>query len=76
MQAKFRTYQQTFNYIARNSGLNVRGFQDIYQLYFGLSTETEYGFTLPSWLDSVWPETVVKLSIEEYFVSMGKNIFK
>lgn len=72
MQSKFAAYKQTFDYISRNSGLNVQKFQEIYQLYFGVSTESEYGLTLPSWLDSVWPETIIKLSIEEYYVSMGR----
>lgn len=76
MKSKYRTYQQTFDYISRNSGLNVRRFQDIYQLYFGISTESEYGLNLPSWLNSVWPDTIIKLSIEEYFVSMGKSAFE
>lgn len=71
MQAKFRVFQQTFDYVSRHSGLNVQKFQEIYQLYFGISTESEYGLTLPSWLDSVWPDTIIKLSIEEYYVSMG-----
>lgn len=74
MKAKYRTYQQTFDYVTRNSGLNVRRFQDIYQMYFGISTESEYGLALPSWLNSVWPDTIIKLSIEEYFVSMGMFI--
>ncbi|KAJ8952969.1 hypothetical protein NQ314_007445 [Rhamnusium bicolor] len=71
MQAEFDNHQKTFNYVSRNSGLNVTRFIDVYKLYFGLSTETEYGFTLPSWLNAVWPDTIVDLAIREYYVSMA-----
>lgn len=60
-----------FDHISTNSGLNVTRFQDVYQLYFGLSTETEYGLALPSWLNPIWPDLIINLAIEEYFVSMG-----
>lgn len=71
MQATFKKFKKQFDYISRNSGLNVTRFQDVYQLYFGLSTQSEYGFTLPPWTNAVWPDTITDLAIEEYYVSMA-----
>ncbi|XP_018579599.1 venom acid phosphatase Acph-1-like isoform X2 [Anoplophora glabripennis] len=71
MQATFKKFKKQFDYISRNSGLNVTSFLDVYQLYFGLSTESEYGFILPAWTNAVWPDTIVNLAIKEYYVSMA-----
>ncbi|KAG5895628.1 hypothetical protein JTB14_017737 [Gonioctena quinquepunctata] len=73
VQEKIRSNRRIFDYISTHSGLNVTKFQDVYQLYFGLSTEQEYGLELPAWTAAVWPETVINLSIEEYYVSMGNT---
>ncbi|KAJ8951017.1 hypothetical protein NQ318_006402 [Aromia moschata] len=71
MQSEFGKHTVMFDYISRSSGLNVTRFLDVYQLYFGLSTESEYGFQLPLWTDTVWPDAIVDLAIREYYVSMG-----
>lgn len=71
MQSTFKKFKKQFDYISRNSGLNVTRFIDVYQLYFGLSTESEYGFALPSWTNAVWPDAITNLAIKEYFVSMA-----
>lgn len=38
-QAVFQNYRDIFEYISENSGLNVTSFQEIYNMYFGISTE-------------------------------------
>lgn len=38
-QAEFQNYRDIFEYISENSGLNVTSFQEIYNMYFGISTE-------------------------------------
>ncbi|CAG9819536.1 unnamed protein product, partial [Phaedon cochleariae] len=73
IQGKFQKYQKIFDYVSQHSGLNVTRFQHLYQLYFGLSTESEYGLDMPAWTNAVWPDTIVKLSIEEYYISMGNS---
>nr|XP_023029732.1 uncharacterized protein LOC111517716 [Leptinotarsa decemlineata] len=73
VQQKLRRNRRIFDYISQHSGLNVTRFIDVYQLYFGLSTEQEYGLELPAWTASIWPETVINMSIEEYYVSMGTS---
>ncbi|XP_060531198.1 venom acid phosphatase Acph-1-like [Cylas formicarius] len=73
MKKKLKKHKQTLNYISKHSGLNVTRFQDIYNLYFGLSTEEEYGLVLPAWTRKVWPDAVVNLAIEEYYVSMATD---
>jgi len=67
---KFKQNSEVFQYISEHSGLNVTRFYDLYNLYFGLSTEEEWGFQLPDWTKSVWPETITNLAIQDYFVSM------
>ncbi|XP_076250786.1 venom acid phosphatase Acph-1-like [Rhynchophorus ferrugineus] len=70
MQKKFAEHANAFRYISEHSGLNVTRFYDLYNLYFGLSTEEEYGLLLPEWTQIVWPETITNLAIQDYFVSM------
>ncbi|KAJ8969838.1 hypothetical protein NQ317_018939, partial [Molorchus minor] len=66
-----KSTKKIFDYISVNSGLNITRFLDVYNLYFGLSTETEYGFPLPRWTRAVWPDIIVNLAIKEYYVSMA-----
>ncbi|CAH1286491.1 unnamed protein product [Diabrotica balteata] len=70
-KAIFKKYQTQFDYISKNSGLNVTTFQEVYNMYFGLSTEEEYGQVLPPWTRSVWPKVIVSLSIKQYYVETG-----
>ncbi|XP_008192813.3 venom acid phosphatase Acph-1 [Tribolium castaneum] len=68
-QNKVSKYKEIFAYISNNTGLNVTTFLDVYNLYFGLSTEEEWGFELPEWTKPLWPKTIVDLSIQEYFTA-------
>lgn len=58
----------TIKYISENSGINITRFNQVYNLFFGLSTEVEWGFKLPSWTNKVWPEKILQLAIQEYYV--------
>lgn len=64
---KFAEHSEAFNYIAENTGLNVSRFYHLYNLYFGLSTEEEWGFELPEWTKPVWPETITRLATKVSF---------
>lgn len=66
-----KKHEDIFKYVSENTGLNVTNYGNIYDLYFGLSTEEEWGFTLPQWTKSVWPDTLTKIAIKEYDVYMG-----
>ncbi|CAG9762419.1 unnamed protein product [Ceutorhynchus assimilis] len=68
---KLKKFRKVFNYVAKNSGLNVTTFQHIYNLYFGLSTEEEYGLVLPQWTEKVWPDIITDLAMKEYSVMMA-----
>ncbi|RZB38602.1 His Phos 2 domain containing protein [Asbolus verrucosus] len=70
-QAEFEKYRNDFDYITKNTGLNVTTFLDVYNLYFGLATEEEWGFKLPPWTKKVWPKIITELAIKEYFVETG-----
>lgn len=58
------------------SGLNVTTFRDVYNLYFGLSTEEEFGLPLPPWTQRVWPKVVTQLAILEYFFLTAQDDMK
>lgn len=64
--AEYAEYQEVFDYISENSGLNVTIIQDVYDLYFGLSTEEEYGLELPEWTQKVWPDIINEISYKQY----------
>lgn len=66
VQADLSQYATEFNYIAENSGLNITSFEDVYNVYFGLSTEEEYGLTLPNWTARVWPDLINEVSFKQY----------
>ncbi|KAL1512670.1 hypothetical protein ABEB36_002227 [Hypothenemus hampei] len=66
--AEVNQYSEEFSYIAKNSGLNVTKIENVYDLYFGLSTEEEYGFILPNWTQTVWPDFINKIAYEQYSV--------
>ncbi|XP_066147759.1 venom acid phosphatase Acph-1-like [Euwallacea fornicatus] len=72
MRSHFKKFRKVFNYVSRFSGLNVTTFQDIYNLYFGLSTEEEFGLILPDWTQNVWPQMITDIAIREYSVIMAK----
>lgn len=69
IQAEYNKNRDVFNYVSQNSGLNVTTFLDTYKLFFGLSTEEEWGFRLPHWTRKVWPETITNFAVKEYYVS-------
>ncbi|KAG5895626.1 hypothetical protein JTB14_017735 [Gonioctena quinquepunctata] len=73
LQAQFKSNKDVFDYISRNSGLKVKSFREVYDLYFGLSTEEELGQKLPSWTNKVWPKTIIDLAIQEYYVQTGNT---
>lgn len=70
-QGQISPDKEVFQYISENSGLNVTSYREVYNLYFGLSTEEEWGFKLPEWTKSVWPDTITNLAIKQYYVETG-----
>ncbi|XP_060531997.1 venom acid phosphatase Acph-1-like [Cylas formicarius] len=68
VQEEYKTYKDTFDYIAENSGLNVTTYEDVYNLYFGLSTEEEFGLALPRWTRQVWPATINEIAYKQYYI--------
>ncbi|KAH0999671.1 hypothetical protein HUJ04_006053, partial [Dendroctonus ponderosae] len=73
MRSKFMKHHTFFEYISRHSGLEVSTFRHIYNLYFGLSTEEEWGFSLPDWTQPIWPRKVTAVAIHEYYVQMAND---
>lgn len=70
IQKQFKLHENIFRYISNHTGRNITRFLDVYNLYFGISTEEEWGFELPPWTKEVWPDVVTQLAMRDYFVSM------
>nr|CAI5844099.1 unnamed protein product [Callosobruchus analis] len=70
VQTEINKHGEVVQYIAQNTGLNITKFEDIYNLFFGLATEEEWGFTLPPWTRKVWPKTMESLAVHEYYVAL------
>ncbi|XP_019879272.1 venom acid phosphatase Acph-1 isoform X2 [Aethina tumida] len=68
-QAEYDLHKEQFEYISENSGLNVTSFEDIFNLYFGISTEVEFGLEQPEWLKKVWPDIIIELAVKEYHIA-------
>ncbi|XP_015835032.2 venom acid phosphatase Acph-1 [Tribolium castaneum] len=66
-QTELSKYREVLDYISENAGINVTSFLDVYSLYFGLTTEAEWGFELPEWTQKVYPEPITQLAINEYY---------
>ncbi|KAK5649383.1 hypothetical protein RI129_000412 [Pyrocoelia pectoralis] len=61
-------YKKWFNYLNNNTGLHIKGFTDLYILYFGLRSEDEWGLKLPEWVKPVYPDILREAAIDEYLV--------
>ncbi|CAG9859736.1 unnamed protein product [Phyllotreta striolata] len=68
---RYQPYRNLFDFLSERTGKEIRSFRDVYHLYFGLSTEEEFGLQLPDWTKTVWPEPISSLAAEEYFVELG-----
>lgn len=75
-QAEYGMYKDTMAYISKYSGLNVTTFLQVYQLYFGVSTESEYGLKLPKWLEKIWPQNITEIAIREYGVATATTTLR
>ncbi|EFA02696.1 Venom acid phosphatase Acph-1-like Protein [Tribolium castaneum] len=65
-QKEFKKHKTTFDYIAENTGLEVNNYFDVFHLYLCLTTEKEFGFTLPEWTKNVYPQPLKDFAIKTY----------
>ncbi|CAH1957980.1 unnamed protein product [Acanthoscelides obtectus] len=72
-KAEFNKYSDTVVYLNKNTGLNLTSFHDVYNLYFVLTTEEEFGLKLPKWTESVYPDLVREMAIREYLTGSGTD---
>ncbi|KAF5285958.1 hypothetical protein FQR65_LT13029 [Abscondita terminalis] len=59
-------YNQLYGYVSQNTGLNVTSLFSLFGLYFGLTTEKEFGLKLPEWTKTVYPEYLEKAAADNY----------
>ncbi|CAH0561440.1 unnamed protein product [Brassicogethes aeneus] len=75
-QLEFSKDKGIMDYVSKYSGLNVTSYEDIYGLYFAVSTEDELGLKLPDWLLKVWPRNITDVAIKEYYVATATTELK
>ncbi|KAJ8951022.1 hypothetical protein NQ318_006407 [Aromia moschata] len=59
-------YQDTFKYIAKNTGEDITEILQVYYMYFGFTIQEELHLTLPDWTKEVYPEPMKTIAIEYY----------
>nr|XP_023015292.1 prostatic acid phosphatase-like [Leptinotarsa decemlineata] len=57
-----KTYAETYEYLTKYSGANVTSLSGAGDIFDSLLIENEFGYTLPSWSDAVFPEPLATLS--------------
>nr|CAH7725656.1 unnamed protein product [Callosobruchus chinensis] len=72
-KAAFNKYNDTVEYLKKNTGSNISTFSDVYGLYFVLTTEQEFGLKLPKWTESVYPGLITEMAIKEYLTGTGTD---
>lgn len=65
-QKEFQKHKNTFDFIAENTGLEVKSYYDVFHLYLCLTTEKEFGLSLPEWTKQVYPEPLREFAIKTY----------
>ncbi|XP_075990945.1 prostatic acid phosphatase-like isoform X2 [Anticarsia gemmatalis] len=53
---RLRTYQRLMDYLSAYTGMEVKTYYDICDLYSTLYIESLYNFTLPNWTHTVYPK--------------------
>lgn len=59
-------YSKTYNYIQRKSGSNISSVLDVLSVYDTLLIENRFGFILPHWTQSVYPQPMRLLTAYAY----------
>src|SRR5699024_3278397 len=66
IQKHFEQYAEVFKYLSENTGLTVKSYTDAFFLYMLLTTQKEFGLTLPEWTRKVYPQPLQSLTIKFY----------
>ncbi|XP_068907606.1 venom acid phosphatase Acph-1-like [Tenebrio molitor] len=64
-------HKTIFEYLSKQSGLDVKTYGESLLLYECLWSEQEYGLTLPDWTKNVYPEPLRDLALKSY--SLGTD---
>ncbi|KAF5300268.1 hypothetical protein FQA39_LY11125 [Lamprigera yunnana] len=59
-------YRKDYAYLSNSTGLNVQSLAQLSQLYFGLTSEKEWGFELPTWTNEFYPSYLQEAAIDNY----------
>lgn len=71
MVQELEQHKTIFEYLSKQSGLDVKTYGESLLLYECLWSEQEYGLTLPDWTKNVYPEPLRDLALKSY--SLGTD---
>lgn len=64
-----RTYASLYEYISNNTNTVFTSFININTIYDPVHIEEEVGFTIPSWIDAIYPEPVTTLMAKGFQIA-------
>ncbi|XP_050298961.1 venom acid phosphatase Acph-1-like [Anthonomus grandis grandis] len=76
IQEALSVYDDIFKYLSNQTGQNISTPNDIFDLYFNLITQEEYGYPLEEWWEPVWPEALARIVIENYYIKANTTYLK
>lgn len=68
LQAQVAKFSKWYEFLAQNTGMTVTSPFTMFEIYWTLRTEEEYGLDLPSWTKSIYPEPLTSLAKEFYIL--------
>ncbi|KAF5300434.1 hypothetical protein FQA39_LY02233 [Lamprigera yunnana] len=62
----FNRYRKWYPYLQEHTGMEINSLLDLFNLYFTLITQKEFGLTLPEWTNKVFPLVLTNGVIDFY----------
>lgn len=59
-------FQELFDYVSQNTGLNVTNWLPFLPLYYNLEGQRDWGFKLPQWAELVFPDLLGEALVAFY----------
>ncbi|XP_060530825.1 venom acid phosphatase Acph-1-like [Cylas formicarius] len=76
VQELLSQFEPTYSYVSTYTGLNITGPDGIFNLYFALTTQLEYGYPLEEWTKQVYPDEMEKISKNVYYLQTNTTELK
>jgi prostatic aicd phosphatase len=76
VQEALSVYDEHFKYISDATGEDFSTPDSIFNLYFTLVTQSEYGYPLEDWTKPIYPEVVTKIAKDVYYIGTNTTELK